>query len=383
MSSSDSRPGGPRRFARAALAFVIGCVLAAFVLEFGLRAALFSDIALSKTLRDPARWSSPHEPEYWKLRILWQPPEERARAMRHPDPLLGWRSGAVLEDHTHRAMPYRKGRRPVLLFGDSFAHCLTPAADCFQGIFRKSEFDADHALLNYAAGGYGLDQIYLSLVEAIDHYDGLDPIVIFSVLVSDDLKRMVLDFRERPKPVLRLEGGELVADAPPWLDCEMYLENRPPEITSWAWNLFANVSAEPRKERMGELVARQKLLTRAILEQTQAELDARGIEWFVLFFYDRGDTRATSALGWEEGYLLRVLDELEIPYVSSRPDLWRAIVSEGIELEDLFLQRPAAGAGHLNARGNRAVFETIRRGLAGQFDPYAFQAGERPARESE
>ena len=73
------------------------------------------------------RWSD----DYWKLLTLFKDPEHRLPPPRF-DPVLGWRwpePGRI--DGSGE-------RRPVLLFGDSFAACIGDGEDCWQGLLARS-----------------------------------------------------------------------------------------------------------------------------------------------------------------------------------------------------------------------------------------------------
>jgi hypothetical protein len=372
------RAGPPGRWAhvlRALLALALGCVLAALLSELGLRAVLFglppSLANLARALRRPELYTAAREESlYWKLQYLWGPPEERIPRARNPDPLLGWRSRAVRADYSHVDMEALGSRRPILLYGDSFAMCVTADDDCFQGLVRSSDLGADHALLNYGVGGYGIDQAYLSLRASIGHFDGLDPIVVFSFLVEDDLNRTLLDFRQWPKPELRVEEGEIVVDPPPVLDSDAFLALRPPRAASWSWRLLVHSSRRfPRALTGQDARDEQKgRITRAVLEAVQAELDSHGLEWFVLLFHSDRGTRSRRPFGWDEPFVVRTLAELGIPFVSTRPDIWRAAADLGVTVDDLYRGPHERGFGHLDERGNRAAFESLRRGLRGEFD---------------
>lgn len=99
------------------------------------------------------------------------------------------------EDLRHQDAGNIGRRRPVLLFGDSFAAGVGDA-ESFQNILNHDEaFSRDYYLLNYGVSGYGVDQIYLMLQHTLPLYQRT--IVIFS-LMTFDLDRSILTFREAP-----------------------------------------------------------------------------------------------------------------------------------------------------------------------------------------
>ena len=115
-------------------------------------------------------------------------PSERRGPPRF-DSRLGWVSRGVLDDYDHERRAELAGRRPVLLFGDSFAACVTEPVDCWQGWFARSERRDDEMLLNYGAGGYGLDQIALLAQSALDRWHAERPRILIGILVDDDIDR--------------------------------------------------------------------------------------------------------------------------------------------------------------------------------------------------
>ena len=211
--------------------------------------------------------------------------------------------------------------------------------------------------------------------EALKHFEGLDPIVIFSLLAEDDLDRMLLDFRDWPKPRLELEDGELVVREPELLDTAAYLEEHPPRAVSWLWRYLVYgtevlpTSLRARLTDQDGRRERKQELARGLFRELVAELEGRDLDWFVALFQGEDATRSNEPYDWEEAFLIELFRELRIPYVITRADL-RALAEErGLELSELYLQ-DGVGVGHWNETGNEAAFRTLRRGLRGEFDPY-------------
>ena len=157
--------------------------------ELCLRALLFHDIPgcgqLEARLRDAPSYFQRFEQGYWTSLVRFS---KKAREDPIPgyDPLLGWRGrGLAADTYAHPQEEWLGDRRPVLLYGDSFAQCTTPEKDCFQGLLARSELNRTHGLLNYGLGGYGIDQTYLLLRASLDRFAERDPIVVVSVMVDD------------------------------------------------------------------------------------------------------------------------------------------------------------------------------------------------------
>ena len=141
------------------------------LIEEGFQAFLFSDVQLFQKLRDPGFYvNGRDEDDYWILHYWFSGSKKRPTAKAHP--LLGWIGDFSRDTFRHHATDEIGDRVPVLLYGDSFAGChgLTNER-CFQGILNSDKtFSRDYFLLNYGAGGYGLDQIFLLLKQSIEYY---------------------------------------------------------------------------------------------------------------------------------------------------------------------------------------------------------------------
>ena len=349
-----------RRGARIALLATAVLGLTLLGAELGLRALLFSaSPAVRKQawrLRQPQLYADPHtDVEHWKLAwALGRGGETRPSV---PDALLGWRSDSVDAEGRHASVGPDDPRRPVLLFGDSFAACTTPPEDCFQGLLAESDLGDELVLVNYGVGGYGLDQIYLLLREALPHWEARDPVVVVALFVDDDLDRARFAFRDWPKPRFRLEGEELVLEPPAAPDNAAWLEEHPLAIRSYLWRWIARALAGSRPARTtDEAHAR---LCEALLGAIQDELTARDLDAFFLLFVGE---RALEAGCWSETFLRRELAALGLPWEEARGDLEADALATGRERGAYFVDR-GPDAGHYDALGNEVAFRTLRRGL--------------------
>ncbi|MEM7305686.1 MAG: hypothetical protein AAF682_03395 [Planctomycetota bacterium] len=377
MSSPDeAREARPRAglgkvLVRLGLSLLAGLVL----LEVAMRVVLFVDVPglqkLSVRMRQPDNFYAKFEPEYWTTSVRFKPPE-RLRPNPGYDPVTGW-LGQRIESGTyaHQSESLILSRRPVLLFGDSFAQCTTAQRDCWEGLLARSDLDRDYLLLNYGVGGFGFDQTYLLMRGAVDRFREQNPVVIVSVLVDDDLDRIVLPFRGWPKPLFGLEGGELIEPETVAPDTQAYIEQHAPPVWSWSWRyLLHGTRLLPRSWRADPEDVRERIreLTHALLRAIQAHLDARGVDWFVLLFHGKSSlTPGAVNQVWEHDFLIETLREMEIPYISSR----RALVEHRLRTKTeppLYFFTGGVKGGHYTPLGNEAVFPAILRGISGDFD---------------
>ncbi|MCB9171151.1 MAG: hypothetical protein H6594_12460, partial [Flavobacteriales bacterium] len=257
--------------------------------ELVFRWVLFSGMTGFAHLRQPGLYARNYpdttglifSQEYWKLYTLLggplRPPED-------PHPLLGWTGYFDGTTYKPRNAPPANGRRPVLLFGDSFAQCVT--VTCFEGILNAdSAFAKDHYFINYGAGGYGLDQIALLYHQVIDRYD--HPFVVLSMMTRD-MERALLDARVGEKPRFSLEGDSLVLhNVPIDPDPEAWYAANGPGIPSYLWRLVDHVVFKDSLVSEEETVRTKQDMERlneALLREAIDDLNARHIDHLILLF---------------------------------------------------------------------------------------------------
>lgn len=375
MGASGSKPVRRRR--RVAWRLLIVVPMFLLGTEFSIRALLFGDLlqntTLSARLRDPSKWANQLDDElYWKLQYLWSPPQRRRARANHPDPELGWRSRDVLPvTYAHREEGRIGNRRPVLLFGDSFAQGVLDPEDSFQALFEESDAAGEYTLLNYGVGGYGFGQICLMVEKAVDRFLDRKPVVIVSLLLDGDLDRSLFGFRCWPKPAFRVEDGRLQIVPPPCLDAETYLERYPPRAFSWLWRYLEHGRLLPgswrsRIRREARSIRNKRRVNRALMGRVWAFLQERNVQACVLVFVGRGTIRPGGG-GWREPFLLSCFRDLRIPYVIDRPDLREYARERQVAPRDLFILR-GPGNGHYNRSGNVAALRTILRAIRKEYD---------------
>lgn len=368
-------PPKKRSLRKLALRLALACAATLILLELAFRAVLFHDVpgmkATSARLRAPQNFFDRTDPDFWTASVLLTP-AERLKPVPGYDPVLGWRGGRVAaETFEHQDEELVLTRRPVLLYGDSFAECTTPPKECWQGLLAGSPLHTTHLLVNYGVGGYGLDQIYLLLRCSVDRFAGRDPIVVVSVMVDDDLDRSLLPFRGWPKPRFGLAHGSLVEPGPVAASVEEYLDAHPPAVWSWAWRYVAHGREQERGTSPEDVEARReeiRELSRALVRAIQGELDGRGVQWFFLLF--QGESMLDKAGRdevWQYPFMVETLHELGIPFVSSRDALISHKKLTGTD-PALYFEHKGRAKGHLTALGNEAVFPALLRGIQGQFD---------------
>jgi hypothetical protein len=370
-------PTRKRRLLRALAAVALGVPLALGTGELGLRWLMFGDSDLARELgarwREPGAYADADSDDTWWVLQRRFAGAELVGATDHPDPVVGW-TGSHVEPGTyaHVDEPSVGARTPVLLFGDSFAECTTRAEDCFQGLLDRSDLADRYRLLNYGVGGFGLDQTYLMMRQALDRFEGRNPIVVVGILVESDLDRSVLGFRGWPKPRFSAEGGELTLAEPLELDAERWIERYPLQCTSWLARLLiyraGALPAEWRKDLVLERarIDEKRKVNARILEELSRELARRNVRGFALLFHVKGPLPDDGRYAWQQPFLQETLPLVQLPYVDTGPYLLFAAGGDPGLMARFYL---AVGpeAGHHNPLGNRIAFEALRQGLEGRF----------------
>jgi hypothetical protein len=345
------------RVLRRLLALAAGGALACASAELGLRWLLLSDGALARrwgaNLRQPERFADPNSDDYWKLQWILQ--REHLLPAVHPDPEIGWLGAAEPGSYAHPGEARVQGRRPVLLFGDSYAQCATDPGECFQGLLEGSDLGREYALVNYGVGGYGVDQMYLLLRRVLPRFAAQKPIVVFAVMLDDDFNRSLLGVRCWPKSRARLEQGALRLESPGLTDPDEYLRAHPLAGWSWVWRLFVHRGG-------GAPVAERVAVNRALLDAVAAELDTAGLEHVFLFFNGEQTLFDEPAQQWSVDLARDFQRETGQPCVWTRPYLRAAAGDDPLRAKELF-GVSGKGIGHYNAWGNRVAFEALRQGL--------------------
>lgn len=373
-----------RRLAGPALA-LLALLVALLLAEVALRFFLFSEGDFARRhgwrVRHASVFTSRRSGrDYFALRAALSGPAA-ARPAPHPDPLLGWRDANLVDGFAHRDEASLAERRPVLLFGDSYARCVTPPEDCWEGLLEDSDLSDEYRLLNFGCGGYGLDQVYLLLVRSIDRFLDRDPLVVIGIVVDDDLDRTYLALREFPKPWFTVERDQLVYHPPEGETAQEYLDRHPLDIRSYLWRwllhgarVFGDRASVAWTDEAEHVEVKQEICRRLLIE-IQRELEERGLDYFFVLFHGQEALASPGPYSWQEPFLHALFRERRIPYVSSKRRLLEQAARTASDTSVYFFDSMPR-YGHYTPAANRAVFECLRRGIAGEFEPWEPAAGD-------
>lgn len=339
----------------ATLAFGFG--LASLIGEVALRLLIFSPSPALKPFQNPNLYADFRtDDDWWKLYLRLggkhKPPDK-------PDPLLGWVFDYFDRDTLrHREADKVGERRPVLLFGDSFADCMDEVP-CFEVFLNADpEFTRKHYFLNYGMAGYGLDQVYLLMQKTLPLYQ--DPIVIFSFML-EDLDRCVQKFRGGQKPMFEVAGDELHLTNVP-IDAHPYewLARNPIAIRSYLYELlrrapykaFGRLRGKPWEEE-NKVEAKQRVGA-AILKASLGELQRRQLTYKVLVFHP---LRGRS---WRDEFVRSYFQRAGVSYQPTEEIIRQHAGQEDVFTLEMRRKYTLPDLDHPNALQNEVVAKYIK-----------------------
>jgi lysophospholipase L1-like esterase len=336
-------------------------------LEIIFRIALFSDLFGATPLQNARNYADPWlDDDYWKLDFLVRQAKsqkkESPRMEVHPE--YGWIPktsqanplGIVTADPESLARP-----GPALLFfGDSYVDGPEPVENKIPQLLDPMV--DSRRVLNLGVSGYGVGQIYLRFMAALQHYD--EAVVLIGIQ-DRDIDRTILTIRNSMKPRLDIVNDELVVRNQPIIDTAIFIENNPVSIRSYVLRfvLIRLRTAFPNSwsERIlgyDERHATKLALNRRIFEAFKEEAVTRDIRLFFVLFYVRRDIMSHN---WREQYIKETLTELEIPYFDSKEYLLDHLDGDLERVGEFWSDEH----GHPNNRGNELFARGIAEFLAG------------------
>ena len=270
--------------------------------ELGYRQYLFSNWSEGTQLRQPGLYADPQsENDYWILHSKWR--DASVDFTIHSE--LGWIGNFRPQSLRHFDAVQMRGRRPILLFGDSFSACVE-GVECFESLLEGSDFGEDYAILNYGVGGYGLDQIWMLMERVLPLYP--DAIVIIGVM-SDDVDRAHLSMREASKPMFQVVDDTLLlkhrVSDPVDLSLTSFVFRRvlfssacSPRFRSWI--LDENRSQQVKRDRATHILKEMESLT--------SERQRLAIVF---------DPMRSNSMLWQTEFLKTFWSENDVPMISS------------------------------------------------------------------
>ena len=322
---------------------------------------------------DQSAWGDHQRDDlYWVTYALGGNKEERLDTGGY-HPILGW-STHTFDQASLRHVDEAQigGRRPILMYGDSYTQCNTSPGECWQSLLQGSVLSPHAALLNYGVGGYGADQVLLLMQQTVDLYADQNPLLLVALMIDDDFDRAVLRFRSRPKPHFELQAGELV---PTWSPVpttrEFFSWSGPLQHTSLLARLLEYQLPRhfPRWNQRRFLHDEQHKieLARAILTEMVEVARSRKLEIALVVFNHYPSLIDRSMTGWREGLVQDVARELGVACLVPRDAMLKEVERRGIDPATLYGGAPEL-EGHWNALGNQITFYALGQELARLLD---------------
>ncbi len=340
------------------------CFVAA---EFVFQKLLFSKSDKFKFIQREELYANQYnDDDYWKLHRIFG---GQSQAPEHPQPLLGWIGNFNRETLKHNNGDSVKEKRPVLLFGDSFAQGVDGVVN-FQSILNNdTSFSSKNYLLNYGVAGYGVDQIQLLLKHTYKQYK--NPFVIFSI-TDIDLDRSLHTNRGGQKPYYRIEDDSLVLKGVPLeSNPQVFFQSNPPEITSYLWRRFIYTTLNPMPESMKVCLrgeeARNNLkmeLNNRIMKDMIDELRQANIQFVFLVFNGATvikDNEHKTVYEWTDDwrgpFLEKFIEENKLPFIWTQSVVKQDSSYSLSQLDKYFI----VNDGHPTTYLNRLVAEDIKK----------------------
>lgn len=278
------------------------------------------------------------------------------------DAEVGWKRLPKPGNPDGLIWPFAIDERPkVWFFGDSFMAGVVAPRASVPAIFEAAR--PERQALNHSVSGYGVDQIWLRYRKASPNIPAGSP--VFIGILPVDLDRSVLAYFWGYKPVFRRTDGrgdyELIP--PPARNEIAALMIEGPDLPSSYGLAILNTMAElvmtgfDRSEATCDADEKRSVnayLMDSIIRLAQ-ERDHE-LRW-VLFvahpaFY--------KVVNWRYDFIKKFLDGRKQSYLDTRGALSRAAIMAGIPPEAFYIPLN----GHLNARGNRVVAESLLKFVA-------------------
>jgi len=343
------------------LCLLLLSLIFSFILaETGYRIVLFTDIQVFDRFQKPQHFADYFsEDDYWKLYYLF---DGRFKPPQQPHPQLGWIGDFSRDSYLHNQIEHIGDRRPVLLYGDSFASCMQGVL-CFQDILNSDQlFSKRHYLFNYGVGGYGLDQIFLLLQKSIHQYD--DPFVVMS-LMTFDLDRSILSVRTGQKPYFSVEDDKLkLRGIPINSDPDHFFTTNPPQIKSYLYRRIIHSDLLPEQlssflRRENDSIGKKKQVSEKIILEIVKELRAKKIDFVLLILHPHWEGVSTldDDTGWRDSFLKQVLRTNTIPYIWSK-EIFTQDSREGNHSYEDYI---SPGNGHPTTHFNKLIAEEIKK----------------------
>lgn len=297
--------------------------------------------------------------DYAKLNILWQnhsQEEELGKQGYVTDELYGWKK----KEH---AILGKNESGTIALAGDSFMSGVLPAPPEERIPYYLHSQLPDFEIHDLSGVGYGMDQIYMRILDFAASTDGSKKTLIWGLLL-DDIDRVVEEFRDAQKPFfLNKEDGFTIHNVPIKQDIDSYLKKNPVKFKSILlarinriiYSMKQNVGDDQDNCRRPE----KEDIATTIVENIVNIAKAYDINIVFLLFY-RQEYLQDEPVTWKELFIKNLITKYGMKYLDTR-DIFRIYKDAP---DKIYFPRPN---GHLNSQGNFIVASAIKNFVKGNY----------------
>jgi len=224
----------------------------------------------------------------------------------------------------HRALKdyvYDKDQFQVLILGDSYTFGIDADDSCVWPNMLQAMDDRLN-VVNLAVGGYGIDQMVITLRETIRFYR---PHIVVAAFVGEDMGRAMLDFRDYKKPRFEIEGDRLVLTNTPVGTLEEVYRETVHEMRQKAFdlkyikmdNVLRNFRAAIGKRPTGDGACENRLFC-MLLEQMRDTAAAAGATFWAVYLATGPEMWDPNHQSLEEAAFLNFVKEFDVEHINTR-----------------------------------------------------------------
>ncbi|MFA5275613.1 MAG: SGNH/GDSL hydrolase family protein [Candidatus Omnitrophota bacterium] len=361
--------------------FSILVLIISFVgLEILIRVSIFTDYLPIKPLRNPWLYASWYDDDdfwklYYKFKGEFKPPPSVAI-----HPLLGWSQEPIDTDNPlglrkENLEFFSSSKKQILFYGDSFVDGVVSSQDYQIPRYIAKRLN-DAVVIDLGCGGYGLDQMYLLF--KLTHEKSHNPLVIFGILVEDDLDRSILSVRTGQKPYFIVQNEKLVLQGVPMDSIPAhYFATNPPKIKSYLFRMVFRATTKgitllgqslnigKSKWFINRKMNDKILINTKIIEGIDTLCKTQG--YSLLFVLFHGQYELASGGCWQTEFLKSLFHGMNIRYIDTADFLRSYNRQYSIPFSDFYVNE-GFGEGHHNNLGNRIISEGLIEYLSRESD---------------
>ncbi|HPC16359.1 MAG TPA: SGNH/GDSL hydrolase family protein [Candidatus Hydrogenedentes bacterium] len=287
-------------------------------------------------LFDFGRSLSPFGEPFHKYTILKNAPINDASLLRshNPHPTRGWTpmpnltrmdAGFVTNRRGFRSMreyAHRPEAFTVMIVGDSFTFGTDAESEDDVWPAALEQIDGRLHVLNFGVGGYGVDQMYLTIRESIVEYK---PHLVILAYIDEDLQRSMFGFYFYKKPKFVWRDDELVlTNTPIGAPEEVYAELRRQYGVFPYWRLWKEDRAF--REWLGSEDSMREIwrLNERIVREAAACAQKHGADFLLVHLTQGlGLNPAFYGPGYKD-FLSDLLSRVPLPHLETRDAFLKA-----------------------------------------------------------